>query len=139
MGMKAIIFYLIIAVSPLLGTRRVCTAISDFILLLSSLMHSDPLYSFLLFLIPISTLYAGRSGVKILTVYIIFQLYAIIISSLIIYNGNLLKAVDLITPVETGPEALISLLPLILRESKKEIDQRKMEAIADLRRILYED
>ncbi|MGC9103823.1 MAG: hypothetical protein ACP5JF_03410 [Candidatus Methanodesulfokora sp.] len=137
--MKAIIFYLITAVSPLLGTRRACTAISDFILLLSSLMHSDPLYSFLLFLIPISTLYAGRGGVKILAVYIIFQLHAIIISSLIIYNGNLLRAVDLITPAETGPEALISLLPLILRESKKEIDQRKMEAIADLRRILYED
>ena len=136
---KAIIFYLIVAMSPFLGTRRMCTAISNFILLLFSLMRSDSLSSFLLFLVPISTLYSGRNGVKILTIYAIFQLYAIIISSLMVYNGDLLKAVDLISPAEIGPEAFIALFPLILRDRRKEIDQRRMEAIADLRRILHED
>lgn len=134
--MKAIIFYLIIAASPLLGTRRACTAISDLILLL--LTSSDPLSSFLLFLIPISTLYAGRDGVRILTVLAIFQLYAIIISSIIMCDGDLLRAADLITPAEAGPEAIISLLPLMVRDNMKETDRRKAEAISDLRRLLNE-
>jgi hypothetical protein len=134
--MEAIVLYLVVAASPLLRTKRACTAISDTILLLLSLMRSDPLLSFLFFLVPISTLYAGRNGIKLLAVFTIFQLYAIIISSLIIFNGDLLRTADLITPVEVGPEAFISLLPLVLREDMKEIDQRKIEAINDLRRLL---
>jgi hypothetical protein len=38
--------------------------------------------------------------------------------------------------VEVGPEAFISLLPLILRERMEEVDQRKIEAINELRRLL---
>jgi|GEM_PF-6231227 len=134
--MKAIVLYLVVAASPFLRTKRACTAASDIILLMFSLISSDFLSSFLLFLVPISTLYAGRNGIKLLAVFTIFQLYAIIISSLVIYNGDLLRAVDLITPVEVGPEAFISLLPLILRERMEEVDQRKIEAINELRRLL---